>query len=127
MYAVTVTNASSVDLTTSDGKTVNAGGGTWTSPRSGNAWVTSQHFGPIGFLDIGDTHIGGDSTETWGVLVTYQGEELVARYEGAGALEGAVNQFGQATLPGMGILQGALPGLTIGGTAVAAAPAEAAE
>src|SRR3954449_4970105 len=119
MYAVTVTNASSVDLTTSDGKTVNAGGGTWTSPRSGNAGFTSQHFGPIAFLDIGDTHIGGDSTETWGVLITYQGEELVGRYEGEGALDVAINQFGQATLMGMDLRQVALPGLTIGQSAVA--------
>jgi hypothetical protein len=75
--------------------------------------------GVLSFHDIGDTHIGGDSGETWGVLVAYQGEEFVARYEGGGQLAVEINTFYQATLSGMDIRQVELPGLQIAGATTA--------
>ena len=77
----------------------------------GNAWIKCDQLGTLNFLDIADTHIPGDSGQTWGVLVSYQGEEIVGRYEGGGQLAAAINQFGQVTLSGnMSIRQVSLSG-----------------
>jgi hypothetical protein len=43
------------------------------------------------------------------VLISYQGEEMVGRYEGAGALSVALNEYGQATPSGMDFRQVSLP------------------
>ena len=71
--------------------------------------MRSAELGTINFLDIGDVHIGGDSKETWGVLVSFQGEETVGRYEGEGALEVVINQFGQVELKNMDLREVSLP------------------
>ena len=74
MFDVTLTNQSTVELQTSDGHKVGANG-TWTfkgGPQGTSAYIDGP-FGRFGFLDIGDTHVGGDSGEEWGVLFTYQG------------------------------------------------------
>ena len=79
----------------------------------GNAYLKSSELGALNFLDIGDTHIPGDSGETWGVLLSYQGEEVVGRYEGGGALSVTLNAFGQAELSGMDLRQIQLPSFNL--------------
>ena len=102
-----------MELQTSDGHKVGANG-TWKfggGPAGSSAYVDGP-FGRFGFLDIGDTHIGGDSGEEWGVLFTYQGMSVVGRYEGQGTLNITVDQFVQYTLSGMDFRQVDLGGLT---------------
>lgn len=109
MYNVQVINGSPYTWEASDGTTV-APGGTWVTQQAiGNAWIKSNELGTLNFLDIADTHIPGDSGETWGVLLSYQGEEVVGRYEGGGQLGVTLNGFGQAELTGMDIRQVQLP------------------
>lgn len=113
MYTLSVTNnAKNVKLTTSDGQGI-APGATWSVQRQGDAWVSSQQYGTCNFHDLGDTHVPGDSRETWGVLISYQGEEFVGRYEGEGNLVCAFNDWGQFTLAGMDLRQVSLPGLSV--------------
>ena len=77
----------------------------------GNAWLKSTELGALNFLDIGDAHIPGDSGETWGVLISYQNEEIVGRYEGGGQLSVQITQFGQLEFGGnMELRQVSLPG-----------------
>jgi hypothetical protein len=63
----------------------------------GNAYLTIPGLGQASFIDIADSHIGGDGPQTWGVLINYQGESWVFRYEGGGQLN--------ATLTNWGVLQ----------------------
>src|SRR3954452_10206699 len=85
----------------SDGARVPSGGTWQPAGLHGNAWIESSELGAINFLDLGARHIPGDSGETWGVLISYQGEEMVGRYEGQGTLDVALNEYGQATPSGM--------------------------
>ena len=114
MFDVTLTNNSSAELQTSDGKKVSPNGGTWqfAGGPQGQATYVDGPFGRLGFLDIGDTHIGGDSTEEWGVLICYQGMSIVGRYEGQGKLAFTVDEFLQVALQGMDFRQVELEGLT---------------
>ncbi len=123
MFDVTLTNNSTAKLQTSDGKTVNPNGGTWKFAGGPQGQVTyiDGPFGRLGFLDIGDQHIGGDSKETWGVLIAYQGEEIVGRYEGGGRLKVVVNQYCQAELSGMDLRQVFLPAMEIADATTAVA------
>ena len=114
MYNVSVVNASQYTWRASDGTTIAPRDAWKTQKPIGNAWVQSTEAGTINFLDIGDVHIGGDSKETWGVLISYQGEEVVGRYEGEGALEVTINQFGQAELSNMDLRQVQLPSFILG-------------
>ena len=100
MYSVSVQNSTASPITTADGTTIEPGG-SWKSGTLGNSYLHSDQFGSMSFVDIGDQHIGGDSGETWGVLITYQGEHMVGRYEGGGQLEVTFNNYLQATLAGM--------------------------
>jgi hypothetical protein len=100
MYTVTITNSTEFPMTTGDGQTIEPNG-KWTSGNLGSTYVHSDQFGALSLLDIGDQHIGGDSSETWGVLITFGGENMVGRYEGGGALEITFNQFLQAVVSGM--------------------------
>src|SRR4051794_26912069 len=112
MYNVSVMNASQFQLDASDGSQI-LPGATWNSSKAiGNAWVRSIERGTLGFFDIGDVHIPGDSGETWGVLISYQGEEVVGRYEGGGKLNVTINRYGQAELSGMDLRQVELPAFT---------------
>ena len=116
MFDVTLTNQSSVELQTSDGHKVGPNG-TWKfagGPAGSSAYVDGP-FGRLGFLDIGDTHIGGDSTEEWGVLITYQGMSMVGRYEGQGTLNFNIDPFVQVGLAGMDFRQVELQGLVVQG------------
>jgi hypothetical protein len=114
MFDVRLTSQSTVGLQTSDGHKAGKGG-TWRfagGPAGSSAYVDGP-FGRLGFLDIGDTHIGGDSTEEWGVLITYQGMSVVGRYDGQGTLNFTVDQFLQVALDGMDIRQVELEGLGV--------------
>ncbi len=107
MYNLTVSNSYVYALTVYD----IAVGQRQVAPRDppyvvpkplGNAVVTVPGLGEINFLDIADQQIGGFSKATWGVLISYQGEEVVFRYEGGGQLALTVNALGQAKLSGNG-------------------------
>jgi hypothetical protein len=107
MYNLTVSNSYAYAITVYDV----AVGQHLVSPRDppyvvpkalGNAVVTVPGLGEINFLDIGDQQIGGFSKATWGVLISYQGEEVVFRYEGGGQVTLNVNGLGQAKLSGNG-------------------------
>jgi hypothetical protein len=70
----------------------------------GNGYVTVPGLGAVNFTDVGDTQIGGYSKATWGVLLSYQGEEVVFRYEGGGEITLTISKFGQAQLTSNGSL-----------------------
>lgn len=110
MYNVTITNSTGTPMTTADGQTIEPNA-TWQSGELGNTWVHSDQFGALSLVDIGDQHIGGDSSETWGVLITYGGENMVGRYEGGGALKITFNQYLQAVVSGMDLRLVALSSL----------------
>ncbi len=99
-YHVTVINNSGLPVTASDGTAIPPKG-TWVSSIIGNAYVESSMLGHLTFLDIGEQHIPGDSSETWGVLITYQGRHAVGRYEGGGKLTATINMLQQVALDGM--------------------------
>jgi hypothetical protein len=111
MYQVTVANGSKATLQTSDGKQIPPGG-SWKSEAGGDMYVTSVQGGTIRFTDIADTRIPGDTAQTWGVLISYQGEEVVGRYEGGGELTVQVNRYLQVALSGMAFRQVYLPAMT---------------
>jgi hypothetical protein len=108
-YTLSVQNGTEYEMHGSDGATVQPAATWQPSGLHGNAWIQSTELGTINFLDLGSRHIPGDSGETWGVLVSFQGEEMVGRYEGAGSLNVALNEYGQATLSGMDLRQVSLP------------------
>jgi hypothetical protein len=60
----------------------------------GNAYLTIPGLGQANFIDLGDNHIGGDGPQTWGVLINYQGEAWVFRYEGGGELNATLTSYG---------------------------------
>lgn len=111
MYSVTITNSSGAPMTTADGKTIEPDG-TWTSDTLGNTYVHSEEFGSISFRDIAAEHIGGDTKETWGVLITYSGQHMVGRYEGGGQLKVTFDKFLRAHVSGMNLRRVALDSLT---------------
>lgn len=114
MYQVSVTNNSIFGIGFLGGNQVIPGnGGTYKSGNLGNLTLVVPTRGPLDFLDIGDKHIGGDSKETWGVLIAYQGEEFVGRYEGGGQLKVVVNQYSQVTLSGMDLREISLPAIEL--------------
>jgi hypothetical protein len=115
-YTVTINNSTDSPITAEDGTVIAPNGGTWTSGTLGDTYAHSDQFGPISFIDLGDTHIGGDSGETWGVLITYQGEHMVGRYEGGGQLTVSFNKYLQANLTGMDLRLVQLDAIT-GGSA----------
>jgi hypothetical protein len=119
MYQVTLTNDSNVGLGFVGGNQVIPPGEGWKSGDLGDITLTVPTRGPLSFHDIGDQHIPGDSGETWGVLIAYQGEEIVARYEGGGQLTVVINEYYQAELSGMDIREIALPAMLIPGEAAA--------
>src|SRR3954463_16026704 len=99
-YSLILHNSTGSTLAASDGQTVKPDD-TWKSDKLGNAYFHSDEGGSLSFRDIGDRHISGDSKETWGVLITYQGAHAVGRYEkGGGFLEITWNQFLQADIGG---------------------------
>jgi hypothetical protein len=117
MYQITLTNNSNTSLGFVGGNQVIPPGQGWKSASNlGDITLTVPTRGPLSFHDIGSTHIGGDSGETWGVLIAYQGEEVVGRYEGGGQLTVVINQYYQAVLSGMDIREVSLPAMEISGS-----------
>lgn len=115
MYQLHLTNHSNVSIGFVGGNEIIPGGGDWKSGNLGDIAFDIPTRGVLSFHDIGDKHIPGDSKETWGVLIAYQGEEFVGRYEGGGQLAVEINDFYQATLSGMDLRQVSLPALQIAG------------
>lgn len=115
MYQLTLTNHSNVSLGFMGGNQVIPSGGGWKSDNLGDVGIIVPTRGTLSFHDIGDTHIPGDSHETWGVLIAYQGEEYVGRYEGGGQLAVEINAYYQAVLSGMDLRQVYLPAMETAG------------
>jgi hypothetical protein len=116
VYQLSVTNNSPYGIGFLGGnQVIPEGGGTYKSGNLGNLTLIVPTRGPLDFLDIGDNHIPGDSGETWGVLIAYQDEEFVGRYEGGGQLTVVINQYYQAELSGMDLREIALPAMEIAG------------
>ena len=120
MYQLTLTNHSNVALGFVGGNQVIPPGDQWKSGNLGDVGIIVPTRGTLSFHDIGDTHIGGDSKETWGVLIAYQGEEFVGRYEGGGQLAVEINAYYQAVLSGMDLRQVDLPAIEIAGATTTA-------
>ncbi|HEY0462418.1 MAG TPA: hypothetical protein VGC97_25010 [Pyrinomonadaceae bacterium] len=72
------------------------------SENLGNGFISVPGIGNVNFLDIGKKDVGGHSNKTWGVLISYQGEELIFRYENDGDVKVTINEFGQAEFSGNG-------------------------
>jgi hypothetical protein len=114
VYQVSITNNSAYGIGFLGGnQVIPEGGGQYKSGNLGNLSLVVPTRGPLDFLDIGNKHVGGDSRETWGVLIAYQGEEYVGRYEGGGQLIVVINQFYQAELSGMDLRQISLPAMEL--------------
>lgn len=74
-------------------------GQTFTYPQAlGSAYIDVPGIGSVNFIDIAETKISGFLRQTWGILISYQGDEIEFRYEGGGNIEVTINQFGQAQL-----------------------------
>ena len=115
MFNVSVTNNSGVPLSGSDGTKLPPSGGMWkTTSQALSGWgFVLTPFGPAGFVDIGANHIPGDSSETWGVLLAYQGMSVVGRYEGQGQLVLDLDTFLQVGMEGMDFREVELEGLVL--------------
>jgi hypothetical protein len=98
-YSLILHNSTRGEIDASDGKRIGPGD-SWENDKLGNAYFHSDEVGSLSLRDIGDQHISGDSKETWGVLVSYQGAHVVGRYEGGGVLEITWNEFLQADIGG---------------------------
>lgn len=116
MYQISLTNNSNVGLGFVGGNQVIPPGSGWKSGNLGDITLSVPTRGPLSFHDIGNKHIGGDSKETWGVLIAYQGEEFVGRYEGGGQLTVVINEYYQAVLSGMDLREVNLPPMQLGGS-----------
>jgi len=112
MYTVTIGNSFGQPLQLSLGTSV-AAGTTWQSGNLGSLNIVVPGYGTIVLQDIASNHIPGDSTETWGVLVVYQGAPVVGRYEGRGSLAVTINQYGQTSLAGMTLREVDCPALLL--------------
>jgi hypothetical protein len=120
MYQVTLANNSNFSIAFVGGNQIIPPGDKWKSENLGDVTLDVPMRGPLSFHDIGDKHIGGDSKETWGVLIAYQGEEYVGRYEGGGQLQVVINEYYQAVLSGMDLRQVSLPPMEVAGATTTA-------
>ena len=106
MYTLNVTNHfwRPVVVANSAGATFTVSSGSSMQPKGplGDATITVPGMGEMMVHDIADRPLGGYSKATWGVLVSYKGEEAVFRYEGGGQLTITFNDLGQATLASNG-------------------------
>ena len=105
MYQITVINHYHDTLLPSFGSPIPKGDSRPVKSKPmGSGYVTVPGLGAVNFTDVGDRQIGGYSKATWGVLVSYQGEEVVFRYEGSGEIAVTINSLGQAELSSNGAL-----------------------
>ncbi len=101
MYNLTVTN--NYHYTVNAGSREIKPGDTFkVTENLGNIILTIPGLGSLNLLDIGEEHIGGPSTKAFGVLLSYQGNECIYRYEGEGDLAIILNNLGQAKVEGNG-------------------------
>ena len=116
MWSLTLTNGyyAAVTATDNDGNhTVNPNGQYQSQTPLGNASLTIPGLGQANFIDIADSHIGGDGPETWGVLINYQGATWVYRYEGGGELDATLTNYGVLQLSSsFSLREVALPAIT---------------
>ena len=115
MYQISLTNNSNAGIGFVGGNQVIPPGQGWKSGNLGDVNIVVPTRGVLSFHDIADKHIPGDSGETWGVLIAYQGEEFVGRYEGGGQLTVEINAYYQAVLGGMDLRQVSLPAMMVAG------------
>lgn len=73
-------------------------------PKLGNFRVTVPGMGEVTFIDIADRKISNVTfmQGTWGVLISYQGQECEFRYEGGGEINMNVTDLGQIEITGNG-------------------------
>jgi hypothetical protein len=66
--------------------------------------LTVPGMGELTLLDVADKKISNVPfmQATWGVLISYQGQECEYRYEGEGEVRVSVNELGQIELDGNG-------------------------
>ena len=100
MYNITVTNHfnSAIRVNAGPGYSLVTGETHAFEQNLGDASIDVPGVGHMLLHDIADRQIGGWSKMTWGVYLSYQGEEIVFRYEGGGQLKITFNEFGQAQL-----------------------------
>jgi hypothetical protein len=99
-YSLILQNSTGSTIDASDGQTIRPDD-SWKGDGLGNAYFHSDEVGSLSFRDIGEEHISGDSKETWGVLITYQGTHVVGRYDGdRGSLEITWDKHLQALVGG---------------------------
>jgi hypothetical protein len=100
MYNITVTNnfGSAIRVNVGAGYSLVTGETKAFPYNLGDGSIDVPGVGHLLLHDVGDRQIGGFSKATWGVYLSYQGEELVFRYEGGGQLKITFNDFGQAQL-----------------------------
>jgi hypothetical protein len=72
--------------------------------KLGSGYINVPGVGAVNFVDIGDRQMGGHSKKKWGVVISYQGEDALFRYDGEGELNVTINEFGQAEISGNGDL-----------------------
>lgn len=104
MYTIAITNHYYDTLAPSFGDPIKSGSGPVKSKALGSGYVTVPGLGAVNFTDVGDSQLGGFSKSTWGVLISYQGEEILFRYEGGGEIQLTINKFGQAEVKGNGAI-----------------------
>ncbi len=100
MFYVNVTNNFVNRLTINGSKKVNTGGGTASTGRvSGTQTIEVPAMGTILLLDLARNKVPGYGlSETWGVLMRYQGLELYYRYEGDGKIDLTVDEYGNVNV-----------------------------
>lgn len=101
MWNLTVNNNYYAQITVL-GEVLNPGQSVTWPTALGNGIISIPGLSEINFQDIGDKQIGGFSKATWGVLISFHGEEVVFRYEGGGQINVTINWLGQAELSGNG-------------------------
>jgi hypothetical protein len=100
MYLINFANKSkNLKVGTADAHGIGPGE-SWQSGELGDFWLSTQQFGAINFHDLGKQRVPGDTQETWGVYITYRGQQFVGRYEGGGRIDVVLNDLGQITLTG---------------------------
>lgn len=104
VYNITVTNnfGSAIRVNVGAGYSLVTGETQAIKENLGDGSIDVPGVGHMLLHDIGDRQIGGFSKATWGVYISYQGEELVFRYEGGGQIKIAFNEFGQAVMESNG-------------------------
>lgn len=101
MWNLTVKNDYCTSITVL-GETLKPGASITWPTALGNGIISIPGLTEVNFQDIGDKQIGGYSKATWGVLISFHGEEVVFRYEGGGQINCHINWIGQAELSGNG-------------------------